>query len=336
MLWSNKKSYQVEPFEIEDDLESAILETKEVLFGSSRIYLDMKKLIGKKGKTQNIPDGYLIDLTSIKEPKLYLVENELNTHEPLKHIAKQILEFSLSFETTPQVVKSVLKEGLNKDSKARQRCSDYATQNGFENIDYLLERMIYGSNSFNALVIIDQIDNELETVLLSRFKFPVEVLTFQRFIAKDNERIYEFEPFLSEVGVTINTSSKNGKMVTRKAIDPSEIDTVVVPAQKKGFQEVFINQNCWFAIRIHSSMIPKIKYIAAYQVAPKSAITHIAEVKSIERWKDSNKYILNFTKPAREIGPIKLVPKSIIKAPQNSRYTSYDKIKNAKTLDEVF
>jgi hypothetical protein len=335
MLWSLDKSYQLEPFELEEELETSILEAQEVLFGNSRIYLDMKKLIGQKGNTRNIPDGYLIDLASIKEPKLYLVENELAKHDPLKHIAIQILEFSLSFETSPQVVKSILKEGLNKNTSAWQKCNDYAIQNGFENIDYLLERMIYKKDSFNALVIIDDIDDELETVLLSRFKFPVEVLTFERFVSEDNKRLYRFEPFLSEVGTTINVSS-DGKKITLKTIDPSEINTVVVPAQEEGFLETFIKQNCWYAIRIHSSMLPKIKYIAAYRVAPESAITHIAEVKSIEQWQDSNKYILNFTEPAKKIGPIKLVPKSIVKAPQSSRYTSYEKLLNAKTLDDVF
>jgi hypothetical protein len=33
-------------------------------------------------------------------------------------------------------------------------------------------------------------------------------------------------------------------------------------------------------------MIPKIKYIASYQVSPVSAITHYAEVESIEPWKE--------------------------------------------------
>jgi hypothetical protein len=47
------------------------------LFGATRIYLDAKKKIGGKGKIKNIPDGYLIDLTNTKEPKLNVVENEL-------------------------------------------------------------------------------------------------------------------------------------------------------------------------------------------------------------------------------------------------------------------
>jgi hypothetical protein len=74
------------------------------------------------------------------------------------------------------------------------------------------------------------------------------------------------------------------------SIEPSEIDAIVVPARGEGFQEVFLGENRWYAIRIHSSMKPKIHYIAVYQVAPVSAITHIAEVADIEPWKDTQKY----------------------------------------------
>ncbi len=82
-------------------------------------------------------------------------------------------------------------------------------------------------------------------------------------------------------------------------------------------------------------MIPKIRYIAAYQVAPISAITHLAEVKSIEQWKDTNKYILHFTEPAEKI---KKVPLGIGKgkAPQSPRYSSRDRILSAQSLDNVF
>ncbi|MFC1739133.1 hypothetical protein ACFL1G_08805, partial [Planctomycetota bacterium] len=135
MLWTPNKVYQDEPFELEKDLELAILEVKDTLFGEVRVYLDVKKRIGSKGKTRNIPDGYLIDLSSKKEPRLYVVENELVKHEPLKHIAAQILEFSLSFETSPQKIKVLLKEELSKDKTAQEICLEYVNENDFENID---------------------------------------------------------------------------------------------------------------------------------------------------------------------------------------------------------
>ena len=118
MLWMPDNTYVDEPFELEKDLEGVIQEVSESLFGSSRIYLEVKRKIGKKGKTQNIPDAYLIDLASKKNPTLYVVENELSKHHPLKHIAVQILEFSLTFETSPQKVKTIVKEVLVKSDVA--------------------------------------------------------------------------------------------------------------------------------------------------------------------------------------------------------------------------
>ena len=39
-------------------------------------------------------------------------------------------------------------------------------------------------------------------------------------------------------------------------------------------------------------MKEKIRYIAGYQVAPVSAVTHIAEVQEIRPWKDTGKYVV--------------------------------------------
>ena len=335
MLWTQEKIYTEEQFDLEADLEKAIKEVEVPLFGSSRIYLEVKKKIGLKGKTQNIPDAYLIDLTSKKKPVLFVVENELAKHHPLKHIAVQIIQFSLSFQSTPQKVKSILKEALLKNPVARKKCETYAKQHGFENIDYLLESMIYGEDAFKALVIIDELSDELETVLVSKFKFPVEVVSLQRFVDQGGNRIYQFDPFLSEIAETVEID-RGRKKGTTLTVDPSDIDTIVIPAREEGFNDVFLGENRWWSIRIHSSMILKIKYIAAYQVAPISAITHVAEVHKIERWKDTNKYVVIFEEPAKPITPIKLVPKGRVKAPQGSRYTSFDQIKNAANLDEAF
>ena len=86
-----------------------------------------------------------------------------------------------------------------------------------------------------------------------------------------------------------------------------DIDTVVIPAREDGFNDVFLGEQRWYAIRVQSTIQPKIKYIAAYQVAPVSAITHIAPIKSIEPWEDTGKLVVNFTEAAQEIGPITLV-----------------------------
>jgi hypothetical protein len=156
----------------------------------------------------------------------------------------------------------------------------------------------------------------------------------QRFRSPTGEAVYQFEPFLYDLstqGATVAAVAGN-----TPSIDPAEIDTIVVPAREDGFKETFLGENMWRAVRIHSSMIPKIRYLATYQVAPESAITHIAEVARIEPWKDSGKYALYFKEAARKIGPLKLVSGGKVAAPQASRYTSFARLQKAKTLDDVF
>lgn len=112
-------------------------------------------------------------------------------------------------------------------------------------------------------------------------------------------------------------------------------DTIVVPAQEEGFKNVFIGENCWYAIRISGGKLNDIKYIAAYQTSPISAVTHYAEVESIEPYGDGGKYKLNFTAPAKPIGPIKFGggKQGTLQSP---RYTSYKKLLEAKDVVSLF
>lgn len=139
----------------------------------------------------------------------------------------------------------------------------------------------------------------------------------------------------SEVEIT-SISRPSVPTASTETIQPGDVDTIIVPAQEDGFQEVFLGENRWYAIRIHASMIPRIKYIAAYRVAPISAVTHCAPVNNIMPWQDTGKFVVNFTEPAKEMEHINLVPKSRVKAPQAPRYTSFNRLQRAKTLDDLF
>jgi hypothetical protein len=336
MLWTPQDRYVEEPFETEAELESAIKMVRAALFGPNRIYLHVKKLIGAKGGIKNVPDAYLVDLSSTKQPTLWVVENELENHDPFRHVAVQILQMSLSFQSSQQKIKSVVKGALKTDLEAWNLCESYAKENGFDNIDFLLEQMVH-QNPFQALVIIDELQDELETLLVSRFKFPVEVLTLKRYRNKAGEHIYEFEPLLSDISSTTWGGVEEIGQGPGPTVDASEIDTIVVPARDEGFENVFLGEDRWWEIRLHTSRIPKIKYIDAYRVAPTSAITHVAPVDSIEPWHDTGKYVLNFTEPAQKLDqPRSLVSKGKVPALRGPRYTSYERLMQAKILDEVF
>jgi hypothetical protein len=110
-------------------------------------------------------------------------------------------------------------------------------------------------------------------------------------------------------------------------------DTIIVPARKEGFDEVFLGDNCWWSIRIKESKIPELKYIAGYQVAPMSAITHVAKIKLIvESEVDPGKYKVIFDGPAKQIKSIALGKTSKIQGPA---YCEYTKLNGAKNIDDL-
>lgn len=280
VIWSKAALFYKTGYKTEAELEAAILEVQKDLFGQFRIYLNAKRKTGQKGGVRNIPDGYLLDLSG-KRPRLYVIEVELAVHDPLRHIAVQILQFSLSFESEPRVVKNILFDAIHEKPQIAEQCRAYAESHEFRNLDHLLDYLVFEAD-FAALVIIDEMPDNLETVLAEKFAFGVEILTVACYQSGTGDRQYAFEPFLEDIDAT---REQINIPVAQTLIDTTEIDTIVVPARQEGFERVFLGENCWYAIRIHGSMRPQIKYIAGYQVAPISSITHIAPVKSIQPWK---------------------------------------------------
>ena len=117
--------------------------------------------------------------------------------------------------------------------------------------------------------------------------------------------------------------------------EPSDMrDTIVVPAHDGGFNRVFIGETSWYAIRLSGGMLERIKYIAAYRVAPVSAVTHYAEVSRIEPYGDAGKYKLVFANPATALKtPLKYSGgKTGLQGP---KYTNLDKLLKAKQFGDL-
>ncbi len=312
------------PTDSEANFEKAIKSNSLMVFGENRYYIDCKRRISR-GKKSSIPDAYLIDLART-EPRLYFIENELVVHDPFKHIGVQLLEFSHAYSQSGRQLKAVLFEEISKHPEVVKACEQYATANGYRNLDNLLDYLVFEA-PFQVIVIIDEDSEELQSVL-KQFSFPKETIEFVTYKDSKGRIAYRFNPFLQDVNVTIKQ--------TGKAADVSKLDTIVVPAREEGFNETFLGENRWYAIRIHGSMIPQIKHIAAYRIAPISAITHIAPVNRIVSWKDTGKYCLEFAEPAHEINPIKLDQTVKGLAPQAPRYTSLERLLQAKVLFDIF
>ena len=112
-------------------------------------------------------------------------------------------------------------------------------------------------------------------------------------------------------------------------------DTIIVPARSDGFLDTFLAKNCWHAVRINAKNISKLKHIAAYQVAPIAAITHIAVIESIVPYSITGWYQINFKGAATSIGPISRLENNKVNM-QSPRYALREKLLVAKSLDAVW
>jgi len=320
----NDSLFTLYEYSKEDEFEKHVIEHSKEIFGPKSVYIDIKKRIGEDN-ILTIPDGYLIDLSFPSDPRLYILENELVTHDPYKHIGQQLLKFAISYKASGRKIKAFLLENILKDNSRKALVEKGLEKAGYRNIDAFLEDLIF-EKTVGAIVIIDQITGDLENVL-SQLAMKTDIIGFQTFVC-GKEMIHKFTPFQQEI-----RDITDGM---RKKIQLEDLDTIVVPANEEGFNEVFLGQNCWYAIRISSAMIDRIKHIAGYQTAPISAITYVAEVAKIEKYKDTGKYIVHFKGNPKKVEPIKLSVRKKGAAPQAPRYTSFKRLLRAKKLHEVF
>ena len=325
----NGKVFELADYENEKEIESALDKLSEDIFGKGRIYINVKKLIGKENK--GIPDGYLLDLSS-KKPELYFIEVELDTHHVIKHIATQILNFSLAFDQDKNRVSEILIESIEKDEKIKQKCLEYASNSYYENLHNLVFKTV-NESKFQAAIVINDSDAILEKILNDKFQFDTFIINLKKFESVDGEKVYQYETFDEETYDVVQTNKSEANTI----IDKSKFDTIVVPARKEGFEETFIRENRWYKIKFSKKMQPLIKYIAAYQIRPISQITHIAEIESIKQWEDTNKYVVNFKSPAKKLEqPIKYLPNGKTKSLQCARFAEYSKLIKAETFDDLW
>lgn len=322
-LLYNGKTFTYYAYQLEKEFETTIIENRNEIFGENALYIDVKKKI-RNNNIETIPDGYLIDFSFESSPRLYIIENELSTHDAYKHIGEQLLKFATSYKSSGRKIKKFLLENILNNNDKEVFFNDRLSTAGYRNIDDCLEDLIF-EKPVASIILIDQITDDLDNVL-KQLTMRTDIIEFQTFLNGD-EKIHKFEPFQQEIKNIVE--SKTSK------INVDELDTIVVPAKEEGFQRVFLGKNCWHAIRISASMIDRLKYIAAYQVAPISAITYYAEIQRIEKYEDSSKYIVYFKDEANKIGPIKL-PNDKGYQPQSPRYTSYSKLKKGKSLKDIF
>ena len=327
--------YEYYKYQYEDNFEKKIVSQSKNIFGENSIYIDIKKRIGKG--ILSIPDGYLLDFTFPENPALFLIENELSHHDTFRHIAPQMIKFAQSFNEYKYELKQILKKSILSSSNYKKTTEGLIKLSSrFTNLDEVLDSVIFKTKFPAIIIVIDDISTELEEAL-SLVTLKTDILSFKTYKSK-NKEIHLYTPFNNELREIAKEKKSKEKI--------ENIDTIVVPARADGFNEVFVGANCWYAIKMSSTMIDKIKYIAAYQISPVSAITCYAEVLKIEKYTvenkhetdtwsyvNQNKYIIYFKSKAKKINPLKLNKFSPLQSP---RYTNFKRLIKAKELKDVF
>lgn len=115
----------------------------------------------------------------------------------------------------------------------------------------------------------------------------------------------------------------------------AKAEVIVVPAQPEGFERAYLGSNAWWAVRIAAKHRNNLRWIAAYQVSPIAAVTHIAEIDRIEPFGDEGKFKILFKGPAEELEnaiPYGNAPPGSM---QGLRYCSKAKFDAAKSVSDL-
>src|SRR2546421_6614197 len=140
---ANGRLFRPYSYEKEQEFEASVVSLADRIFGPSTIYLDVKKRVSGNDIV-TIPDGYVVDMTEPDSPKLFVVENEIVTHDPFKHIGIQMLKFATSFEEARVAVRKFLMTEIAKDKGKLARLEDGTKHSSSRNIDDYLERPVDG------------------------------------------------------------------------------------------------------------------------------------------------------------------------------------------------
>ncbi len=331
---SSDNLYSPVKYQKEATFEKTVVDLADQIFGTSTIYVDVKKRV-TGNDIITIPDGYLIDMTVPDNPKLFIIENEIVSHDPFQHIGIQLLKFSISFEDAQQSIRNFLMKEIEKDETSLKRLKEGCDKSNSRNIDNYLDKAVYGD--FRAIVLIDEARDELHKVL-EKIRSNISVLELKSFQTDGGNVLHQFDTLYEEYEEPIpedglDYPSRSLEERQRRRERRANSDTVVVPAKEEGFKETFLGENRWYSVRIGAAMKERIQYIAAYQVAPISAVTHIAEIQEIKPYKDTGKYQIIFKGPAQEIDHVPIDDSRY--APQNVVYVKRDDLLSVDSLDEA-
>lgn len=283
-----------------DRIKDTTIESKQIQSVWSKLYEHRNAIAHCNTFTKKDYDNFLKNVKIIKDiiaKMVDILENSVEENPENFSKTKELENHSLSSLNVEY------KEFISKYNEF----SRYFESITAESIEMLTSRMV-----------IEDLDYLLDEALkIKHFK---EKLIFQK---SSTDEIYSYIDLIDKL--------------MEDTVEDETWDTLLVPARKEGFERVFLGEKQWYDVRINDARKEKIKYIAAYQTSPISAITHWAEVAEIVHSDNKLGYKkILFKNEAKALkSPVLLDKDNNSIAPQNNRYVSLKQIKRSKFLSEV-
>jgi hypothetical protein len=181
----------------EDNLEKDILKFSSDIFGPNSLYLNKKIRLSSLGNLGSVPDGYLIDF---RNNKFYLVEVELEKHDIVGHVMKQLAAFVSCFnkpENKKRIVDSIYEEIEANKPQRNKAISRWLNKDTY----HVLTKLIFQYSKPAVILIVDNISTqliEIESTLEQNISLDIlDPIEFKKYRNK-NKLLYKFDIFSYE------------------------------------------------------------------------------------------------------------------------------------------
>ena len=176
----------------EDELEQAVKEHAEDIFGEDSIYFDIKHKLKSKAGIGSIPDGYVIILGD--QPHWHIVEVELSSHPLYEHIVPQVSRFinGIKNPSTQKDIADALYQEIGSDEFLKLRLKKaIGTTEAYKFLSDLL------SKSPVVTIIIEKHTEQLEEAIGALAHSQIKVVEFRTFTREGvglKVHAHSFEP----------------------------------------------------------------------------------------------------------------------------------------------
>ncbi len=184
--------YGEREFKNEQELERLVVAHEKEVFGEDTVYFDIKHKVSSKLRSR-IPDGLLLDLRDRSEPKFWVIEYELISHNLERDVLPQLRGIAKGFENEESLasVRDIVYKEIKSHPNILKRFRELAGAD--TEVYFKVNEALHEEPRF--LLIFDRITDQLADTLDEDLEYDYLVIEFRIFEGK-RDSIYLVNPLL--------------------------------------------------------------------------------------------------------------------------------------------